>query len=652
MEAELKHPHVFKENIADAINEPIMVIGVDYRVLFMNKAAHEFVPDGQEISGPLFCHQISHHSSTPCTGNDHPCPLEEVKISGNPVSVVHKHFLPSGEERFMEIFASPVWGEEGTFKGIVELIRDITELKRREFEHDAIANLTASLRIALTRSDIVKIMLDHLFRLMKLKNAALITINPASGNLFIEQAQGSWESLNEQSVQSAEDMCRQILKSSSSYINNDIQSDPVLAKSDLFVGLRSVICFPLLAQDKTIGAFLLGRKNVFINDELRLIGAICDIAANAIYRTTLCKQTEQRLQRLSALREIDMAISGSLDLRVTLSVFLDQVTSKLHVDAANVLLMNPHNHLLEYAAGRGFRKAEIQETRQRLGEGTAGRVAQERSIVRISNLQEITDGFDRSWMIKGENFITYYALPLISKGDVKGVLEIFHRMPMNPDEEWHDFLQALAVQAAIAIDNASLFDKLHHSNIELIMAYESTLESWSKILDLRDEITEGHSKRVAEMTLLLADKLGISEEEMVHVGRGALLHDIGKLGIPDSVLLKPGPLSEEEWEVMRLHPVYAYKMLSSIDYLSKALYIPLCHHEKWDGTGYPHGLKAEQIPLAARIFSVVDVWDALLSDRPYRLAWPKEQVCEYIRTHAETNFDPKVVELFLHEMGA
>jgi len=188
---------------------------------------------------------------------------------------------------------------------------------------------------------------------------------------------------------------------------------------------------------------------------------------------------------------------------------------------------------------------------------------------------------------------------------------------------------------------------LEHSHKELLLTYDATLEGWSRALDLRDKGTEGHSLRVRGLTVRLARQMGFSEEELVHIGRGALLHDIGKMGVPDSILLKPGPLTSEEMAIMRLHPDYALEMLSPIAYLRPALEIPYCHHEKWDGTGYPRALKGPKIPLAVRIFSVVDVWDALYSDRPYHDAWPEEKVREHIRSLAGTHFDPEVVEAFL-----
>jgi putative two-component system response regulator len=188
--------------------------------------------------------------------------------------------------------------------------------------------------------------------------------------------------------------------------------------------------------------------------------------------------------------------------------------------------------------------------------------------------------------------------------------------------------------------------KLREANAQLLNAYEATIEGLSHALDLRDRETEGHSQRVTEVTVRLAQASNISDEEIVHLRRGALLHDIGKIGIPDSILHKPDSLTPEEWVIMRKHPQFAYDMLSPIEYLHPALDIPYSHHEKWDGTGYPRGLKAEEIPMSARLFSIADVWDAVTSDRPYRPAWTEEQARTYIHEQSGKHFDPQVVELF------
>lgn len=191
------------------------------------------------------------------------------------------------------------------------------------------------------------------------------------------------------------------------------------------------------------------------------------------------------------------------------------------------------------------------------------------------------------------------------------------------------------------------FKALNDAQETLEDSYEATLEGWVRALDLRDNATEVHTRRVTDLTVLLASQMGIEAHNLEHVRRGALLHDIGKMGIPDRILQKPDALNDEEWKIMRMHPVYACELLSPIEYLEPAREIPCCHHEKWDGTGYPNGLAGDEIPLSARIFAVVDVWDALLSDRPYRAAWTEEETIGHIKSQAGSHFDPEVVARFL-----
>jgi HD-GYP domain-containing protein (c-di-GMP phosphodiesterase class II) len=191
---------------------------------------------------------------------------------------------------------------------------------------------------------------------------------------------------------------------------------------------------------------------------------------------------------------------------------------------------------------------------------------------------------------------------------------------------------------------------LQDANVKLTLAYDTTLEGWSRAMDLRDRETEGHTQRVTELTTRLALAMGMSDDELIHVRRGALLHDIGKMGIPDRILLKPGPLDEDEWAVMRMHPVYAHQLLARVPFLQRALDIPYCHHERWDGTGYPRGLRGDAIPLAARVFAVVDVWDALRSDRPYRRAWSEERTVEHLESLAGVHFDARALTCFLIEI--
>jgi HD-GYP domain-containing protein (c-di-GMP phosphodiesterase class II) len=205
----------------------------------------------------------------------------------------------------------------------------------------------------------------------------------------------------------------------------------------------------------------------------------------------------------------------------------------------------------------------------------------------------------------------------------------------------------LAGQAAIAIENTQLFENLQRANTDLNLAYNATIEGWSHALDLRDRETEGHTRRVADLTVTIAKAMGVKDQGILPIRRGALLHDIGKMGVPDQILLKPDKLTVEEWVIMRTHPQLARDMLMPIAYLRDALDIPYSHHEKWDGTGYPQGLKGQQIPLSARLFAVVDVWDAITSDRPYRKKWTKKKALAYIHEQSGKHFDPRVVDTFV-----
>ncbi|MFA5550292.1 MAG: HD domain-containing phosphohydrolase [Trueperaceae bacterium] len=361
----------------------------------------------------------------------------------------------------------------------------------------------------------------------------------------------------------------------------------------------------------------------------------------------LDNELEERLERITALREIDRSMAGSLDLSETLSVVLQQVMQRLQVDAASILLYRSGSDTLRYGASRGFKGLALTRTELRMGQGLAGQAALTRETFTLAGRQEFARAFAGASSLQDEAFEYYMAVPLVSRGYLQGVLELFNYTELSPSDDWSDFLAALSTQAAIAISAARAFDNLERTNEELLLAYETTIEGWARALDLKDEDTEGHSRRVTELTTRLARRMGMTEEEIVHVRRGALLHDIGKMGIPDEILRKPGALTAEEWELMKKHTEFAREFLEPIPFLAPAMPIPYSHHEKFDGSGYPEGLAGEAIPLEARLFAVVDVYDALTSDRPYRAAWSEEQALEHIAQGAGSHFDPEVVEEFL-----
>lgn len=391
------------------------------------------------------------------------------------------------------------------------------------------------------------------------------------------------------------------------------------------------------------------RVRVRRGDELGELSQLFNEMAGAI--STGNEQIERQLGRLKALRAIDLAILGTTDRQLLLHSVLAQVMSQLHADAAAIFLFNPHDLTVDTSASVGYRTRQAEREKVRLGDGVAGKAARERRMIAVPDLSRIEMSEGLRQTADQEGIKSVYAIPLIAKGTVTGVLDVFFRQPFTAGEDWLEFCEALAGQAAMAIESNKSFEDLQRSNVELSMAYDTTIEGWSRALDMRDRETEGHSQRVTEMTLRLARLAKMSDAAMVHVRRGALLHDIGKMAIPDTILHKAGPLTDAEWRIMREHPTHAYRLLQPIAHLRPALDIPHCHHERWNGEGYPQGLKGSEIPPAARLFAVVDVWDALRSDRPYRPGWSDPRVHEHIRSQAGQHFDPEAVALFFRALA-
>jgi putative nucleotidyltransferase with HDIG domain len=363
---------------------------------------------------------------------------------------------------------------------------------------------------------------------------------------------------------------------------------------------------------------------------------------NDNYKLLFDVQRHLRQERL--LRDIDTAITSIESLEHTLKAILTRINTRLGIDASSIYLYEPGTSQLKAVYRIGFIKNPDQSAVKAF-ENFIGKSGEESKLIRIPNLEK-TKGQHLKTIHRIEKFRSYIGIPLFAREQLIGYMNLFTRSMYSPAEDEIDFLKLVGLHTALAIDSTRMFTDLQVSNVEMARAYDSTLEGWSRAMDLRDRETEGHTLRVTELTEKLARQLGIPEEAMVHVRRGSLLHDIGKIGVPDSILLKPGPLTNKEWEIMRQHPQYAHAFLTAIEYLRPSIDIPLRHHEHWDGSGYPDQLAGEDIPLSARIFSVIDVWDALTSNRPYRSAWTPDKALAYIHEQSGRYFDPGVVQEF------
>lgn len=547
----------------------------------------------------------------------------------------------------------------------LENARLYTETEKALQREKNLNKLARTINSSLNYSEVLSNIVQLAVELVDCDGGALALIDPEGETISYPYLHKLPDELSEQPSQKGEGLAWQIVQKGKPILLSEYGASSNALSHWIDAGVRGFLGVPIMAAGDPIGALGLfhmssdgsttqhantgyseRRTQTFNHRDAELAESIGLQAGVAIHNARLFAEIKRRAEYLQASHEIDIAISSSFDLSVILKILLNQVIDRLGADAADVLLLNPETQFLEYAAGQGFRTDALQHTQLSLGEGYAGKAARSRQIVHVSSIPDADNGLRRSPTFPDENFKVYYGVPLVAKGEVQGVLEIFHRDSLEPDSAWEKFLDILATQAAIAIDSSKIYEDLQQTNLDLVLAYDSTLEGWAKALELRDKETEGHTNRVTEMTLKLATKMGVDREKMPHIRRGALLHDIGKMGIPDKILQKPGPLTEQEWEVMHQHPIYAREMLASIKYLHPALEIPLYHHERWDGSGYPQSLERENIPLEARIFSVVDVWDALRSDRPYRERWPDKKVRNYIQKNAGKHFDPKVVEVF------
>jgi putative nucleotidyltransferase with HDIG domain len=357
-------------------------------------------------------------------------------------------------------------------------------------------------------------------------------------------------------------------------------------------------------------------------------------------------QLKLKQSQLRALMSVGQVINSSLGLRQVLEEVMDSLISLMRAERGFLMLREPDGELAVRIA-RGIAHVNLDEEAFKVSRTVVRRVVESNAPVLTTNAQA-DPRFDGQMSIAAFQLRSILCVPLTLKAELIGVLYVDNRAHAGIFKENDlELISAFADQAAVAINSARLFEELQDSHRELERAYQATLEGWVRALDLRDKETEGHTQRVTILTHRLARAMGVGDAELVHITRGALLHDIGKMAIPDGILLKPGQLTEEERKLIQKHPVYAYEMLSPIDFLVPAIDIPYCHHEKWDGTGYPRGLKQDEIPFAARIFPIIDVWDALTSDRPYRKAMAQEEVRRIIKADSGRHFDPLVVEAFL-----
>lgn len=549
-------------------------------------------------------------------------------------------FFTEGRRRFLELFS----------QGLASLLVAASSqknLREKVKELEALQKLAIHLRQVDSMDETLKVLLEDVGRLIEAEAGMVLS---EKDDRFVLSAQWGFTPPLEGFTIPKKDLPPEcgLLRCDPRLSANHVEC-PCIPVPE---GFGPSLLFPLLSEKRPLGAlFLLRRSNglTFTEREISFVRTASEMGGNTIRRLELYEEALKRLRYLESLHTVDRAITGNQDLAVIFEIILNKVIQEENVHAAAIFLVQPEAGYLRCFAYQGLQKR-----------GMKGMLVHSTGCVLERVVTENTALFlhgpllweDQAMLriIDGEEFQHAFLFPMHSKEKVLGVLAVFSRFPLNLSPEWWEFFESLARQGAIAVENHQLLENLAKNLASMRAAYDATIEGWAKALEIRDHETEGHSERVTTLTTFLAQEMGITGEELTHTLWGALLHDVGKLGVPDSILLKPGPLTEEEWAIMRKHPLYAHEMLRSIAHLRKALDIPLYHHERFDGKGYPMGLKGTQIPLTARIFAVVDVYDALTHDRPYRKAWSKEKALKYIAEESGKAFDPEVVRIFLQLM--
>jgi HD-GYP domain-containing protein (c-di-GMP phosphodiesterase class II) len=414
--------------------------------------------------------------------------------------------------------------------------------------------------------------------------------------------------------------------------------------------LSTLFIKQLTNQGEFLGCLCLGRSNYspeFSQENMEAANNLGDLLAETITTNKQIRQFQDRLRQMQVLHTVEMAVNGSTNLDATLNILLQQGKTILDYDGALTLIFNSTTLRLEYAAGFGLSEQNLKSYTVKIGEGLPGRAALERRILGASlPAEQVASSFISSVLYQ-ERFQVMFAAPIEAKGNLKGVLEIYMRQKHVPNDEWMEMLEIFVGKLGDAIHDTEVIRDKNRLLAEVELAYDAMCDAWVRELELILDEPQGHTKNLAELAVRLGKQFNLSKTSLVDIYRGVILHDLGMLRVPHHIIRKKSSLTSEERHSIQIHPMHTYDVLGRIDRLRTSLDIPLYHHERWDGGGYPFHFKGEQIPFAARIYAVVDVWDAMRSTRPYREAHPEEMVRKYIAQQAGISFDPDVVREFL-----
>ena len=585
---------------------------------------------------------------------DRPDILEQISLCFREQSTISKemsYVIPNTAEiyylRVYYVYLPPnrvmVITEDNT-----ERVRTQKEIEQRANEFYALYENSQILGSQYNLPQLLEAVVDRAIALLNRKEGGLFFFDSELEELHVTVWRGPPIPQNTRLIL-GESVAGQVALMKQSIIVNDYSNWEYRSSQFDWLKLKAVIGVPLLFSGELIGVLVVFEREEtvhgFTDSDAHLLSLFASQAAAAVRDAHIHDEMRQRINELEVVNTISRSVRQAQSRNDMLSILLEETLRVIGTEAGIIWLQESHKSELVSIVARGWCQ-KLAEEPKLPGEGMAGKV--------FSNAEPY---LSREFLMDQEALATTRdkipagwggaCLPLQTIQGMVGVMIVSVRLPREIKAEEFQLLTTVSEIAGNAIHRMQLHEDTRRQAEELALAYDTTLEGWARALELRDKETEGHSRRVVNLTENLARALGISEEKIVHLRRGVLLHDIGKMGIPDHILLKQGPLTEEEWKIMKQHPQYAYDMISSIDFLHPVLEIPYYHHERWDGTGYPLGLKGAEIPIGARIFAVVDVWDALCSDRPYRPSWSKSKAKSYIRSQSGLAFDAEVVDVFL-----
>ena len=601
---DLRQAKEYAEKLIQTANVIAVVLDVDGNIQVFNEAAEQITGyDATEVTGKNWFEIFVPRERYPAVW-DMFTSLESGKIARryeNPL------ITKAGEERIVSWQNSAIH-VDGIITGVISFGVDVSERRQAEQVQSALYQISEAAHEAQSLDELYRLIHEAVVDLMPARNFYIGLYNPAVGLINFPYYSDERDPVFPPH-QLDKSLTSYVMRTGKAVLLNSAEMDRLEALGEVVpIGFRPVdwLGVPLKTKDQTIGVMAVQsydegcRLSEQHKDVLVFMSNQVAMAIERKQAETELVESEERYRNLVELSPDGIAVhqKGSL-------VFVNQAAVKLMgASSPEDLLGMPISQVLH----PDCREMVMNRVRESLQNGTPLPLLEEK-FVRL-------DGSALD--------VEVAATPVAFHGGQ--VMQVIVR----------DISQRKLQE-----------ENLRQANERLAQAYDATLEGWSRALELREQETAGHSQRVVEMTLQLAQELGIKEENLVDIRRGALLHDIGKMGVPDNILLKPGPLSEDEWVIMRQHPIYSHEMLKNIPYLAKAIEIPYLHHERWNGSGYPLGLKSEEIPMAARLFAVIDVYDALSSNRPYRPAWPEKEVHSYLRSNAGGLFDPQIVKAFL-----